>query len=121
LLGSPVELNGFTDLSLGGRKFSGNAQRRRKNYFLFHGSFLLNADIGLIEKALQMPSKKPAYRDSRTHGDFLVNLKVAPAQVKAALCKAWGAEVALENVPMQEITRLTVERYSRDEWNLKFV
>lgn len=121
LLGSPVELNGCTDLTLGGRKFSGNSQRRRKNYFLFHGSFLLNADIELIEKALQMPSKKPAYREGRAHGDFLVNLKVPPAQVKTALCNAWRAEATLENLPMREINRLAVERYSRDEWNLKFV
>jgi lipoate---protein ligase len=120
MIGSPVDLHGFTDLTLGGRKFSGNAQRRRKNYLLFHGSFLLDADFELIEKALKMPSKKPDYRHGRTHGDFLVNLKVAPAQVKAALCRAWGAEVALQNLPVREITRLASERYSRDDWNLKF-
>jgi lipoate-protein ligase A len=121
LVGKPIELNGFTDLSQGGRKFSGNAQRRRKNYFLFHGSLLLNADLELIEKTLKMPSKKPAYRNGRAHRDFLVNLGVPSADVQAVMCEAWGAGNRLENVPLEEISRLAEERYSRDEWNRKFV
>src|SRR5262249_5635674 len=45
LLHAPVEKQGHTDLTIGGLKFSGNAQRRRKNFLLFHGSFLLHEDI----------------------------------------------------------------------------
>src|ERR1041384_1392020 len=41
LLRAPVEKQGNTDLSIGGLKFCGNAQRRRQRYLLFHGSFLL--------------------------------------------------------------------------------
>src|SRR5689334_22221800 len=59
LLGAPVETRGHTDLAVGGLKFCGNAQRRRKHSLLFHGSFLLHFDLDLMEKALPMPSVEP--------------------------------------------------------------
>src|SRR5438132_10884302 len=42
LLQAPVELRSPVDLVIGGLKICGNAQRRRKRFLLFHGSFLLN-------------------------------------------------------------------------------
>src|SRR4051812_29574332 len=65
-----VMIEGCSDLTLGGRKFSGNAQRRRQKFLLFHGTFLLGMDLGMIEQALRTPSKQPKYRDGRAHGDF---------------------------------------------------
>src|SRR5262249_40294273 len=50
LLRAPVEKQGHTDLAIGGVKFSGNAQRRRKQALLFHGSLLLHLDLELVEK-----------------------------------------------------------------------
>ena len=75
-LGAPVEWQGQTDLAIGGLKFSGNAQRRRRRFLIFHGSFLLHLDISLLEKALPLPSREPDYRADRSHTDFLMNLKL---------------------------------------------
>ena len=47
LLGEPVERCGDTDLVWRGRKFSGNAQRRRRTHLLFHGTLLLGFDLAL--------------------------------------------------------------------------
>ena len=116
-----VEIEGCSDLTLRGRKFSGNAQRRRQKFMLFHGSFLLGMDLGLIEKALQMPSKQPKYRDGRTHSDFLCNLNVAPDAVKGAMKNVWGAK-GNGNPDLQEILSPTlVQKYRSADWNLKFV
>ena len=71
-----VAIQGVSDLSLAGRKFSGNAQHRKRRYTLLHGTFLLDFDIPLIEKCLLMPSKQPAYRQNRSHETFLCNLEV---------------------------------------------
>jgi lipoate---protein ligase len=120
LLGSPVQKLGHTDLAVGGLKVSGNAQRRKRQSLLFHGSFLLNFDIGMIEKALPMPSKQPDYRVGRSHTDFLMNLKVGSDELKSALCKAWEVGAPANTVPMEAIGRLVSERYGRDEWNFKF-
>lgn len=120
LLLAPVEKRGQTDLAIGGLKFSGNAQRRRKHFLLFHGSFLLHFDIDLIEKTLPLPSKQPDYRLNRSHADFLMNLKVPAQVVKAALRKTWNADAPLEQIPFPQIAQLVHEQYSRDEWNRKF-
>ncbi|HWW01377.1 MAG TPA: lipoate--protein ligase family protein [Candidatus Acidoferrum sp.] len=120
LLPGPVEKQGHTDLAIGGLKFSGNAQRRRKNFLLFHGSFLLHFDIDLIEQALPLPSKQPDYRLNRAHADFLMNLNVPSSLVKSALVKAWKAAAPLAALPFAQINRLVKERYGMEAWNRKF-
>ncbi len=120
LLEKPVERQGHTDLTLEGVKFSGNAQRRRKHCLLFHGSFLLHMDLDLIERALPMPSKQPDYRSNRSHADFLTNLELPPDKLKAALLTAWQASLPFESTPLRQIQRLVTDKYTRDDWNLKF-
>jgi lipoate-protein ligase A len=119
-LGQNVERDGCTDLVWKGRKFSGNAQRRKKNFLLFHGTFLLNADIGLIEMALAMPSKQPKYRQQRSHTDFLVNLPAKAAELKGCLCAEWDATIPAPTIPDEPIAKLTIERYATTAWNYKF-
>ncbi len=86
-----VEAQGYTDLTVDGLKFSGNAQRRRRNFILFHGTFLLNFDLALIGELLPMPSRQPCYREARAHEQFLTNLPLPAITVKSALRQAWGA------------------------------
>jgi lipoate-protein ligase A len=118
VLGCAAEVRGFTDLAIGGRKFSGNAQRRKRRALTFHGTFLLAFDFKLMENFLTMPSREPEYRCSRSHADFLMNLDVPAQAIKAALREAWSATEELGDVP--DCRRLVAEKYSRDEWNLKF-
>jgi lipoate---protein ligase len=116
---SEILVNGHTDLALDGRKFSGNSQRRKKGFLLFHGTFLLNFDLALVGEFLRMPSQQPHYRAGRKHDDFLTNLNLPPSQVKAALQNAWNATGELKDFPQQEIQKLATQKYSKDEWNLK--
>lgn len=120
LLGGRVLIQGYTDLTLGGLKFSGNSQRRKRRCLLFHGSFLLGLDLSLIERVLPLPSKQPAYRASRSHTDFLTNLSLTGAEIKSALRKAWSADEPLNEIPDDKITELAHDKYATDEWNLKF-
>ncbi len=120
LLGTPAEVRGITDLTVGPMKFSGNAQRKKRHFLLFHGTFLYNFDINLIEKVLRMPTLQPDYRQKRSHKKFLTNLNIPPGQIKEALKKSWGAREILEEFPSDRIEKLTEEKYSRDAWNRKF-
>lgn len=120
LLGRPVSVRGHTDMAIDGVKFSGNAQRRRKNSLLFHGAMLLNFDLQLISELLPMPSKQPDYRQNRQHKDFLCNLHLPASAVKQALQNAWGATEPMEKVPLETIASLSRDRYATWEWNLKF-
>lgn len=119
LLGRNTKIEGQTDLALGDLKFSGNAQRRKRHFLIFHGTFLLNFEIPLIEKYLRKPSKEPGYRANRGHAQFLTNLGLDPIAVKLSLKKVWGASTALKQVPNEEIAQLCQERYDREDWNLR--
>ena len=113
-------VRGHSDLVLGDRKFSGNAQRRRRRYLLFHGSFLLNLDVDRIERLLPLPSREPDYRHHRPHKDFLVNLGSAGQPIQAALRRCWQADEVFREIPAAKIAALAQQQYSAPEWNLKF-
>ena len=115
-----ISVRGHTDLCLGHLKFAGNSQRRRKNFLLFHGTLLLNCDLKLISELLLMPSLEPDYRAHRSHEEFVTNLHLPAAKVKAALAAAWHADEILENPPLAAIATLAREKYSTREWNFKF-
>lgn len=120
LLDGNVLIQGHTDLTLHGLKFSGNSQRRKRRFLLFHGSFLLNLDLALVEQTLRMPSKQPAYRRDRAHKDFLTNLNLPMDAIKVALKQAWNATDRLQEIPETRILQLVQEKYATDTWNLKF-
>jgi lipoate-protein ligase A len=115
-----VEIQGTSDLAIVGQKFSGNSQHRKQRYTVFHGTFLLNFDLPLIETCLPLPSRRPEYRQDRSHESFVKNLRIDPARVKQALKEAWQADDPYERVPNERIEALMKERYKRDEWNNKF-
>ena len=119
LLGRPVSLQGDTDLTLNGLKFSGNSQRRSAGWLLFHGTFLLGMDLTLIGSLLPMPSRQPAYRRGRNHAEFLANLPVSATDLKRSLAKAWNTGGTASPPPAEELARLLEERYSRPDWNLR--
>jgi len=117
---SSISVQGHTDLAIDDRKFSGNAQRRRRHAILFHGTFLLDFDLALVNRLLPMPSREPDYRRSRSHGEFLMNLKAPAAEIKAALAQTWGAGVPVDELPSAATSVLAIEKYSSDAWNRKF-
>jgi lipoate-protein ligase A len=120
-LGKTVNLEGCTDLALGDVKFSGNAQRRRRQWLLFHGTFLLEGfDVPLMERCLRPPSRQPGYRAQRSHREFVTKLPLSGDVIRAALRQAWNAEQPLDSAPHEAIRRLAAERYSQDGWNLKW-
>jgi lipoate-protein ligase A len=116
-----VRVEGHTDLTIDGRKFSGNAQRRKRRCLLFHGSFLLNFDLDLIYRTLRMPKQQPDYRDSRPHAEFVTNLKIKSDDVEKALTSAWNITVNAPpqlNAEINSRAKALVEaKYGRDDWN----
>lgn len=123
--GTNMKVAGHTDLVVEAgpgpaRKFSGNAQRRKKHFLLFHGTFLLNFNIRLVEKYLRMPSREPDYRVGRPHENFLTNLNLTAETVKQTMRTAWDAAEALEEIPSDSIALLVRDKYVTREWNFKF-
>lgn len=120
LLGRTVEVRGHTDLVVGDRKFSGNAQRRRSRTVLFHGTFLLTFDLASISDFLRMPSLRPEYRRDRPHEDFVCNLGVPASALMSALREAWGAAEVWTGSLAARVEGLMEARYGRPEWHARF-
>lgn len=123
-----IRVQGHTDLAAAQssstvfRKFSGNSQRRHKAFLLFHGTYLLNFNLDLVERYLKFPSRQPDYRGSRSHRQFLMNLNMPAAAVKEAMKTVWKAEKPLPapGTATAGVAVLARDKYATPEWNLKF-
>jgi lipoate---protein ligase len=107
---------GISDLAVGDRKFSGNAQQRKRNHLLHHGTVLYDFDLTVVGRYLRRPARQPEYRGGRDHLAFLHNLPLAAGELKRRLRMAWGAEG--EGVPSGEdlVRRLVIEKYASAGW-----
>ncbi|TGN19951.1 lipoate--protein ligase family protein [Leptospira idonii] len=57
------------------KKISGNAQFRKRNCIVQHGTLILKKDlIQSVSNVLHHPPEEPDYRKERTHRDFLTSL-----------------------------------------------
>jgi lipoate-protein ligase A len=120
LTGDAVARRGHTDLVINGRKFSGNAQRRKTNAVLFHGTFLLDFTVDIIEELLPMPTHQPEYREGRPHGEFLMNIGLDAETITAALREEWQASADYGPLPLEDIRTLAETRYLNHDWTYRF-
>jgi len=88
-LGVEAVFEPVSDMAVGGRKFSGNAQTRKRKYMLHHGTILYNFPIEMMERYLAMPKDQPPYRKNRSHKDFVANINADPREIKTAITSAF--------------------------------
>jgi lipoate-protein ligase A len=110
-------IEGTSDLTVNGFKFSGNAQQRKRTHFLHHGTLLHHFNPWMIAAVLNAPERQPDYRANRPHTDFVRNLPCDGETLKRLLIAEWGAAGAYEPVPLEAVRELVAEKYGRDEWN----
>lgn len=78
--GIRAELAGKSDLSIRSQsgnllKISGNAQFRKRDCLVHHGTLILQPDlIYRVKNLLKHPPKEPEYRKGRTHEEFITHL-----------------------------------------------
>jgi lipoate-protein ligase A len=107
---------GISDLAVGDRKVSGNAQQRKRDYLLQHGTLLYDFDIGQVGRYLHSPKRQPDYRGGREHLDFLTNLPITEAELKHALRQCWEANIELRTWPEVSVCQLVADKYCQEQW-----
>lgn len=108
---------GVSDLAIGGRKVSGNAQRRKRNALLFHGTILYAMQSDLIARYLKHPARQPEYRQDRPHEAFLRTIDASPGDLKQVIAEVWNAHSPLALWPkarMVDSIRHILERSNGD-------
>jgi lipoate-protein ligase A len=80
-----LAIRSLSDLAIGEWKVSGNAQRRGAHALLHHGTLLYAFETRIVERYLKEPCRQPDYRCGRRHSDFLRNLPLSAAEIRARL------------------------------------
>ncbi len=121
--GVAVELQGLGDLTFGGRKCGGSAQRRLQHHFLVHCSILFDLAIDRIEQYLAIPARQPAYRAGRSHSEFLITLPLPRSALVNAIRDEFCPQVrpapALA-VPTALVQSLVQDKFANPAWIERF-
>ncbi len=112
------------------KKISGNAQFRKKDCVVQHGTLIL--DLSILEKVTELlshPPEEPEYRKNRTHRDFLTCLpkefseKIFASDLKFNLVEFLNAKSVSENRNLKfwkkiltDANRLYTEKYATLEF-----
>lgn len=95
------------DYVLGNKKFGGNAQCICKGRWLHHSTLLGDYDPQLM-RLLKLPSRRPNYREARSHKDFLCTLKeqqVCPDGLFTKIKEKLAADFNVHSVSLSEAQR----------------
>ena len=118
-LGITAARQGVSDIAIDGRKVSGNAQRRRRNAMLHHGTLLYRADTDVMARYLREPVDRPEYRADRDHGAFLTTLPTTPDALRDALCNEMAPQGIVDLCRPEEraaAQALAAEKYDSRAW-----
>lgn len=117
---SSVQTAGITDLIHNGKKFSGNAQRRKKDFLLFHGTFLYQFDVDMMKKCLKIPERQPDYREGRSHADFTSNIPLRASKIRETIQSSWKADAPFDLTQLPALAPSLQARYLNPTWTTKF-
>lgn len=127
-LGVEAEFSGRNDLTLGGKKFSGNAQYIRNGKVLHHGTLLFDVNFDDLEAALRPAAEKLSSkgvasvrsRVTNISGALTRRMTVEKFRDTLLACLAEDqplAERALTQVEIDAAVQLADSRYRTWQWN----
>lgn len=128
-MGVKAEFNSRNDLTIGGSKFSGNAQHIYKNKLLHHGAILFDTDLNVLQNALKVSADKIISKGIKSVRSRVTNISQhlpEPATIKQfrdLLLKCLIEsetdikEYILNEKDVDAVETLKRDKYSTWEWN----
>lgn len=130
-LGTKAEFTGRNDITIDGKKISGNAQYLHKKRLLHHGTLLFSSDLTVLSRALNVKIDKIASKGIKSVKSRVANIKdylkkdISIGEFKELLAKyifeVEGQpfrEYHLTEQDLENIDRLRKGKYSTWEWNI---
>ncbi|MEM2142645.1 MAG: biotin/lipoate A/B protein ligase family protein [Candidatus Thorarchaeota archaeon] len=130
-LGVSAEFKPVNDIVVNGRKISGNAQTRRHNCLLQHGTILISVDVVTMFSVLKVRPEKITdkviadVKQRVTSLNEVLGRDVGFEETADALRDGFASALSLRLVPgtlsdaeKELAARLVREKYSTDAWNL---
>ena len=125
-LGFDAKFSPLNDITVENKKVSGNAQTRRNNVLLQHGTILLDVNVDKMFSVLKVPSEKIKDKVIQDVKERVMGLKVSYDEVANKLWRSFGqkfqAEVFKDDVKSDESIEAKIMqkyKYSTYEWNYK--
>lgn len=129
-LGVDAQFTGRNDITIDGKKFSGNAQYYYKARLLHHGTILFNSDLAKVQEALNVGHDKIESKGVRSVRSRVTNIQpylkdnISLDGFKDALLKFLlndenykEKEYILTDKDLLSINELVEKKYSTWEWN----
>lgn len=127
-LGVHAEVNGRNDITIDGKKFSGNSQYLRQGRVMHHGTIMFNSDLSVVSEALQVDPTKFQTKGVRSvrsrvtnvadHLDRPVSLpEFRRILLKNILRENPGQPYPLTPEDLAAVEKLREERYAAWDWN----
>ena len=115
----------INDLLVNGKKFSGNAQTRKRNVLLQHGTILLDVDVDKMFSLLKVPDEKLRGKMIATVKERVTALhkpfdEIAEA-IKQGFSQRFQVQLEQSEPTEEELQRCNqlISKYSSKEWNAK--
>ena len=126
--GVPVEISGRNDMTVEGKKISGNAQYVREGRVMHHGTILYDSDLSVLSRALKPGEDKIESRGIKSVGSRVANIKPYMktglpladfwAALKDYMCVTFGmGELSLTFPQKAAVKELGEKVYSLWGWN----
>lgn len=127
-LGVPAEFSGRNDLTIEGKKFSGNAQYWSKDRLLHHGTLLFDSDLSIVQEALRVQRDKLVSKGVKSVRSRVTNIypylktPLAIGEFKKILLEYMlqGNEhqnYELTATDLRQVEQLMQTRYAQWSWN----
>ena len=125
-LGIESEFMPINDIVVKDRKISGNAQTRRNNVLLQHGTVLFDVNVHKMFSVLKVPDEKMKDKIVKAVQERVTRVKdftqVSKEETYEALLKGFtkGKDWEFSEITSEEMARaneLAEKRYRTDEWN----
>ncbi len=127
-LGVDAQVNGRNDITVDGKKFSGNAQYVREGRVMHHGTIMFDSDLTVLGQALKVDREKIAAKGVKSVQSRVTNLRpYLPPEITLESFKSGLVESVSRAQPMERyvltaadmaaVEALRRERYGTWEWN----
>ncbi len=127
-MGVKAELNGRNDMTIDGRKFSGNSQYFRGGRVMHHGTLMYDSDLSAVESALRVSAEKIQSKGVKSVRSRVANIRPCVAEdvdveeFRRLLIAHLSEELPLQPFELtqqdiEQIETLARHRYRTWEWN----
>lgn len=127
-LGVRAEINGRNDMTIDGKKFSGNAQYLRHGRVMHHGTILFDSNASVLANALQVDQAKIQAKGVKSVRSRVTNVRPClPVDMTLTQFRKVLLDTILEEEPGEEyvltqkdldvVEKLKKGRYDTWEWN----